>query len=371
VIKVQIKISKANCVTFGCMRYCFYFFLIAFVFTSCTKRTATTGVKSEPVQHAYALAIHGGAGAMPQGTYTPEQEDAYKQKLTEALKLGQLMLQNGDSAVDVIIAVIKILEDSPLFNAGKGSVFTFDGEIRMDASIMNGKTLDAGAVTNVSVVKNPITAANEVMKTKYILFSGAGADAFAEAKGCEIVDPFYFYTEHQFKRWMQTKDTLGIDKIRIDSLKNLQPVSYTDRYIVDKNYGTVGCVVLDKYGNLAAGTSTGGLMNKQFGRIGDSPIIGAGTYANNATCAVSCTGTGEDFIKTVAAKTVSDMMEYENYSVAQAVDSLLYKVFIPIKGDGGLIAVDYYGNVYMNYNSDGMFRASIDDTGNMFVGIYK
>ncbi|MFN0275981.1 MAG: isoaspartyl peptidase/L-asparaginase family protein, partial [Chitinophagales bacterium] len=270
-----------------------------------------------------------------------------------------------------VVAVIKILEDSPLFNAGKGSVFNYEGEIKMDASIMNGQTLDAGAVTNLSTVKNPITAAREVMKTKYILFSGEGAEEFAEANGCEIVDPFYFYTEHQFKRWVNTKDTLGPVKTIIDSIKKTQPVSFEETFIVDKNSGTVGCVVLDKHGNLAAGTSTGGLMNKQFGRIGDSPIIGAGTYANNTTCAVSCTGTGEDFIKTVAAKSVSDLYEYEDYTLQQAVDTLLFKIFIPIKGDGGLIAVDHYGNIFMNYNSDGMFRGSVNDKGEMFVGIYK
>lgn len=344
--------------------------ITVFYLHACTTKTETTTTE-EPIQYAYALAIHGGAGAMPAGTYTPEQETAYKEKLTEALKLGEQMLKQGDSAVDVVVAVIKILEDSPLFNAGKGSVFTFDGEIRMDASVMNGKTLDAGAVTNVSVVKNPITAAREVMKTKYILFSGNEADAFAEQSGCEIVDPFYFYTEHQFKRWRNTKDTSGTDKNLIESIEKSKPVSYEESMIADKNTGTVGCVVLDKHRNLAAGTSTGGLMNKQFGRIGDSPIIGAGTYANNETCAISCTGTGEDFIKTVAAKTVSDLIEYKNYSVTQAVDSLLFKIFIPIKGDGGLIAIDRNGNIYMNYNSDGMFRGSVDDKGNVWVGIYK
>ncbi|MBC8046272.1 MAG: isoaspartyl peptidase/L-asparaginase, partial [Fimbriimonadaceae bacterium] len=268
-------------------------------------------------------------------------------------------------------AVIKILEDSPLFNAGKGSVFTYEGEIKMDASIMHGKTLDAGAVTNVSTIKNPIAAAKEVMKTKYILFSGSGAEEFAEENGCEIVDPFYFYTEHQFKRWLQTKDTLGPNKILIDSIKNLQPISYEDNLIVDKNSGTVGCVVLDKYGNLAAGTSTGGLMNKQFGRIGDSPIIGAGTYANNNTCAISCTGTGEDFIRMVAANTASNLMEFEDYTVQQALDTVIQKRFLQIKGDGGMIAVDKYGNISFSYNSDGMFRGSVNDKGEVWVGIYQ
>lgn len=336
-----------------------------------TKTDAPINKAVEHKQHEYALAIHGGAGAMPKGTYSAEQEEAYKAKLTEALSLGEKMLKNGDSALAVIVEVIKVMEDSPLFNAGKGSVFTYDGKNKMDASIMDGKTLDAGAVTNVGNIKNPITAAREVMKTKYILFSGAGAEQYAKQNGCEIVDPSYFFTDYQFQRWKKTKDSLGADKKMIDSIQSIHTIAEQTSLNVEKNFGTVGCVVLDKYGNLAAGTSTGGLMNKQYGRIGDSPIIGAGTYANNKTCAVSCTGTGEDFIKTAAANTVSNLIEFKNYELQAAIDTVIQKRFLQIKGDGGMIAIDKYGNISFSYNSDGMFRGYVNDSGELWVGIYK
>lgn len=350
-----------------CKIYCYVFFS-AVIMMSCTKKSVPL---EKPVQRSYAIALHGGAGALPKGSYTPEQEAAYTAKMIEALKLGEEMLKRGDSATDVVVAVIKIMEDSPLFNAGKGSVFTYDGKNKMDASVMDGRTLDAGAVTNVGVIKNPITAAREVMRTKYVLFSGEGAEQFASEKGLEIVDPSYFFTDYQFKRWMQTKDTAGADKKMIDSIKRNQEITLEDKLIVEKNFGTVGCAVLDTYGNLAAGTSTGGLMNKKYDRIGDSPIIGAGTYANNNTCAVSCTGTGEDFIRMVAANTASNLMEFEHYSLQQAIDTVIQKRFQQIKGDGGMIAVDHYGNIGFSYNSDGMFRGSVNDKGEIFTAIYK
>lgn len=351
------------------MRSISLFLLLVATLTSCSKQSDTPDA---PVaQHEFAIAIHGGAGAQPKGFYTPEQEAAYKAKLTEALQKGYEMLKAGDSAKYVVEAVVNILEDSPLFNAGKGSVITANGKIKMDAAIMDGRTLDAGAVTNVQRIKNPISAARAIMEdSRYILISSAGAEQFAREKGLQMEDPSYFYTLHQIDRWIKTKDSTGYDNPYIDSLRKTMDTTIADN-TVEKKFGTVGCVVLDKYGNLCAGTSTGGLINKKYNRIGDSPLIGAGTYANNATCAVSCTGTGEDFIKTSAANTVSNLIEFKGYTVQQATDTLIFKRFIPIKGDGGLIAVDKYGNIAFSYNSDGMFRGYADDKGKMEVFIYE
>ncbi len=327
-------------------------------------------IHSDDPKAKFAIAIHGGAGAMPKGTYTPEQEAAYREILKEAVQTGYNMLARGDSADDVVVAVIKIMEDSPLFNAGKGSVMTSDGEIRMDASIMKGNTLDAGAITNVSRIKNPIAAAQKIMdESKYIFISGEGAENFARGAGLEMMEPSYFYTPHQIDRWMREKDATDQNPF-VDSLRKTMDESMSLN-AVDKQFGTVGCVVLDKYGNLAAGTSTGGLMNKKYNRIGDSPVIGAGTYANNKTCAISCTGTGEDFIKTVAAKTVSDLMEFKGLSVDEATNEMIHERFKEINGDGGMIAIDRNSNISFQYNSDGMFRAYADASGKMEVFIYE
>ncbi len=270
----------------------FYNILWILLINSCNKNTQTNNT----ITNHFTVVLHGGAGAQPKGSYTAEQEKAYNDKLQEALRLGYEMLTRGDSAIDVVETVIKVMEDSPLFNAGKGSVLTSNGKIKMDAAIMDGSTLDAGAVTNVRRIKNPISAAKAVMQnSKYIITGGSGAESFAKSIGLEMIDTKYFYTNHQIERWVNSKDST-FDKKLMDSIKSLiEPgfISAPDQTI-DKKYGTVGCVVLDKYGNLAAGTSTGGLINKKYNRIGDSPIIGAGTYANNHTCAISCTGSGED-----------------------------------------------------------------------------
>ncbi len=320
----------------------------------------------------FSLAIHGGAGAMPRGTYTAEQEAAFHTKLNEASQLGYEMLSRGDSAMDVVVAVICLLEDSPLFNAGKGSVFTSDGKIKMDASVMNGRNLDAGSVNNVQFIKNPIKAARMVMdSSKYIMFSGEGAEQFAEINNLQIEDPAYFYTKHQYERWKGMKDSTEMQYIKyVDSLMSLQEISAVLNNIEEK-FGTVGCVVRDKYGNLAAGTSTGGLMNKKYNRIGDSPVIGAGNYADNKTCAISCTGTGEDFIKTVAAKTVADLIEFKGMSVEEATYEMIHVRFKEITGDGGMIAIDKNGNIAFQYNSDGMFRAKVDASGKIETHIYN
>lgn len=344
--------------------------LITLFGISCKEQAGTETTNQEPA--AFALAIHGGAGAMPKGTYTPEQEAAFHAKLKEAAQLGYEMLSRGDSAVAVVEAVICILEDSPLFNAGRGSVITNNGKIKMDAAIMNGRTLDAGSVSNVQRIKNPIKAARMVMdSSKYIMFSSAGAQRFAEKNNLEMVDASYFYTQHQYDRWKGMKDSTEGNYIRyVDSIMALQqnPIVLGD---IEEKFGTVGCVVLDKYGNLAAGTSTGGLMNKKYNRIGDSPVIGAGTYASNKTCAISCTGTGEDFIKTVAAKTVADLIEFKGLSLDAATNEMIHVRFKEINGDGGMIAVDTMGNISFQYNSDGMFRAKVDAKGNISTYIYN
>lgn len=349
------------------MKHCYIFLIFSCVIFSCTQKEQT-----KINQPNFAIAIHGGAGVMPKGTYTPEEEAAYREILKQAVQKGYDMLARGDSGADVVVAVIKIMEDSPLFNAGKGAVFTNTGEIKMDAAIMNGRTLDAGSVNNVQRIKNPIEAARMVMdNSKYIMFNGAGAESFAIENGITMVNPSYFYTQHQYLRWKSLKDSTDKKYIPyVDSIMQLQNVS-ADIGHTETNFGTVGCVVLDKYGNLYAGTSTGGLMNKKYNRIGDSPVIGAGTYANNNTCAISCTGTGEDFIKTVAAKTVSDLMEYKAMTLDEATNELIHVDFLKIKGDGGLIAVDKNGNISFQYNSDGMFRAKADATGKTEVFIYE
>jgi beta-aspartyl-peptidase (threonine type) len=277
----------------------------------------------------FAIAIHGGAGTITRKNMTPEKESGYRSKLEEALNTGYSILEKGGLSLDAVEATIRIMEDSELFNAGKGAVFTNAGTNELDASIMDGSNLKAGAVAGVKTVKNPISAARKVMEeTWHVMLSGDGADLFAKEQNLEIVDPIYFYTQ---RRW--------------DSLKKIQ----------SEKHGTVGCVALDKNGNLAAGTSTGGLTNKQWGRIGDSPIIGAGTYANNKTCAVSGTGQGEYFIRGNVAYDISAIMEYENLSVGKAARKVISKLS-DLGGEGGVIAMDSHGNISMPFNTAGMYR---------------
>ncbi len=314
--------------------------------------TACTNQKQNPKQNIvkrpdYVIVIHGGAGNITPNRITPEKEKLYRAKLQEALNLGIDLLKKDSSAVSVIQHVINILEDSPLFNAGKGSVFTADGKNEMDASIMDGKTHNAGAVASVNGIKNPITAARLVMeKSPHVLLIKEGALQFARENGLEMVDSSYFFTK---KRW--------------ESLQKL-------RGKIEK-HGTVGCVVLDRAGNLAAGTSTGGMTNKMYGRVGDSPIIGAGTYADNASCAVSCTGHGEYFMRYTVAVDVSARMKYAHNNLKQAANNIIHKELEPIKASGGLIAVDKNGNIAMPFNTTGMFRAYAKSTGENKIMIFK
>ena len=293
----------------------------------------------------YGLVIHGGAGTITKEKMTSEKEAEYRGKIMEALTVGYKILERGDPSLDAVEAVVRIMEDSPLFNAGKGAVFTNAGTNELDASIMDGSTLQAGAVAGVKTVKNPISAAREVMeKTWHVMLSGDGADHFAKEQGLEIVDNNYFFTE---RRWKALKKTQEVEK-----------------------HGTVGCVALDKNGNIAAGTSTGGLTNKRWGRIGDTPIIGAGTYANNETCGVSGTGQGEYFIRGNIAYDVSALMIYRSLTIKDASDQVIDKLSAS-GGKGGLIAIDRNGNIAMSFNTEGMYRGYRINGSESVIKIYS
>ncbi len=296
-------------------------------------------------QDVYGLVIHGGAGTITRENLTAEKETAYREILNEALKVGFTIIENGGSALDAVEATIRIMEDSPLFNAGKGAVFTNAGTNELDASIMDGSSLQAGAVAGVKTIKNPITAARKVMEeTWHVILSGDGADHFAKEQGLAIVENTYFHTK---RRW--------------DSLKKVKE---------KEKHGTVGCVALDKIGNLAAGTSTGGLTNKRWGRIGDSPIVGAGTYANNETCGVSGTGQGEYFIRGNIAYDVSAMMEYKSISVKDAAFQVIDKL-TDRGGSGGVIAMNRIGEIAMPFNTKGMYRGYLMNDKNLVIKIYN
>ncbi|MCC6289171.1 MAG: isoaspartyl peptidase/L-asparaginase [Chitinophagaceae bacterium] len=314
------------------------------------------------------LVVHGGAGTILKSQMTPELEKAYTDGLTEALKKGYSILEKGGTSLDAVEAAVKLLEDNPLFNAGKGAVFTNEGKNELDASIMDGKTLAAGAVAGVTTVKNPIAAARAVMeKSNHVMMTGAGADKFAAQAGLEIVDPSYFFTEQRWKALQEVKKE-DSTKTELDhSGKKSSSYHFINK---DSKFGTVGAVALDQSGNLAAATSTGGMTNKRFGRVGDSTIIGAGTYASNNTCAISCTGWGEYYIRLVMAKTISDMMEFGKMTLKNAASEMLMKRLPALGGDGGLIAVDGKGNIAMPFNTEGMYRGFMKD-GKITVKIYK
>jgi beta-aspartyl-peptidase (threonine type) len=319
-------------------------------------------------QKKYVLVVHGGAGTILKSTMTPEKEAAYTAALTKALQRGYNAIKSGKTSLDAVEAAIHVLEDSPLFNAGKGAVFTHDGKNEMDAAIMDGKSLKAGAVAGVTVIRNPITAARAVMeKSEHVMMVSRGAEEFAKQCGVEIVDPKYFYTK---ERWDGLQEAIKEDSVKAvldhGNKKSLKLGTINRDY----KFGTVGAVALDKMGNLAAGTSTGGMTNKKYGRVGDSPIIGAGNYANNLTAGISCTGWGEFYIRSVVAYDVSAMMEYRNLSVADASKKALDKME-KLGGDGGLIALDKNGNVAMPFNTEGMYRGTVTEDGKIEVLIYK
>lgn len=319
-------------------------------------------------QKKYVMVIHGGAGTILKKNMTPEKESAYVAALTKALQAGYAEITAGKSSLDAVEATIHVLENDPHFNAGKGAVFTHDGRNELDAAIMDGKTLMAGAVAGVTTVKNPISAARAIMeKSEHVMMVGAGADLFAKDAGLEIVDPKYFWTK---ERWDGLQEAIKDDSTKAVLDHGSKKSGLLGIKNHDYKFGTVGCVALDKAGNLAAGTSTGGMTNKKYGRVGDSPIIGAGTYCNNETAGISCTGWGEFYIRNVVAKTISDLMEYKGISVAEASKIVLDKVG-KMGGDGGLIALDKKGNVAMPFNTEGMYRGTITADGKIEVNIYK
>ncbi len=309
------------------------------------------------------LVIHGGAGNILKNSMSLELEAEYIAKLTEALQVGFEILENGGSSMEAVQKTINIMEDSPLFNAGKGAAFSNDGQNELDASIMDGKTLNAGAVAGVKTIKNPIIAARKVMENSpHVMMAGHGADIFAKEQGLELVDSSYFFTQ---KRWDALQKALKKEKIELDhdDSENEQ-----DKEI---KKGTVGAVALDQNGNLAAGTSTGGMTNKRWGRVGDSPIIGAGTYANNQTCAVSSTGHGEFFIRNVVAYDIAALMEYGGKTLQEAADYVVNQKLKQQEARGGVIALDAKGNYAMPFNTEGMYRGVIQEGGEVEVLIYK
>ncbi|MDX9695264.1 MAG: isoaspartyl peptidase/L-asparaginase [Bacteroidales bacterium] len=317
-----------------------FLFLILVLSISCKTK------QPEAVKPEYVIVIHGGAGSSDPANFSQEKQELYKTELNNALAIGESILASGGTGIEAIEKTINYLEDCPLFNAGKGAVFTHEGRNELDASIMSGVDFSAGAITCVTDIKNPISAAIKVMtNSDHVLLSGKGASVFAKQQGLEIVDSSYFFTED---RWKGLQNAIEAEK-----------------------HGTVGCVVLDKYGNLAAGTSTGGMTNKRYNRVGDTPIIGAGTYANNNTCAVSATGHGEFFIRYTVAHDISALMEYKNMSLIDAANLVILDKLAKAKGDGGIIAVDKDGNIAMVTNTNLMFRAYAKSTGEKEVAIFK
>ncbi|WP_100658251.1 isoaspartyl peptidase/L-asparaginase family protein [Alteromonas flava] len=316
-------------------------------------------VAAHPV-HEVAIAIHGGAGTITQADLTPEQDSAYRAALAGALDTGYALLKAGKPGEDAVVAAIQLMEESPLFNAGVGAVYTYDERHELDASIMHGLMRQAGAVAAVTNVKSPIAAALAVMQhSPHVMLTGEGAEQFAKEQGLTLVNNTYFNTERRLQ-------ALKKAKLALTPQAGIHIASGADY-----KFGTVGVVVLDKQGNLVAGTSTGGMTAKRYGRVGDSPIIGAGTFADNASCAVSATGHGEYFIRYNVAADICARMTYQNVSLQQAADAVIHQVLKPAGGDGGVVAVDKYGNVAMPFNTEGMYRASIDAMGTRKIAIYK
>jgi len=313
--------------------------------------------------HPFSIVIHGGAGTILREDMTAELEKAYITALDEALKAGYAVLEADGSATNAVKAAIVVLEDNVLFNAGRGAVFTKKGVQEMDAAIMDGNTLNAGAVAGVRNVRNPIELAEEVMlNSNHVFLSGKGANDFAIKQGVKLEPDEYFFSQFRYDQWkvLRDSDNYSLDHTHQD----------LEELMKDKKFGTVGAVACDVYGNIAAATSTGGMTNKKYGRIGDSPLIGAGTYANNKTCAISCTGHGEPFICAVAAYDVSALMEYKGLSLQEAMQEVVNVKLVAMDGEGGMIGVDAQGNTAMVLNSAGMYRAMKNSKGEEFIGIY-
>lgn len=314
--------------------------------TETNQEATSTEQSTTPTPPKYTLVIHGGAGTIKKENMDDEKEAAIRKALDAALTVGETVLKNGGTSMDAVEATIMVLEDAPYFNAGKGAVFTNDGKNELDASFMDGRTQNTGAVAGVTNIKNPIRAARAVLeKSEHVMLAREGAEEFAKEQGIEVVDPSYFYTEGRWNALQKAKK------------KTLGTVIHED--LTDNKFGTVGCAALDQYGNLAAGTSTGGMTNKRYARVGDSPIIGAGTYANNNTCAISSTGHGEYFIRYIVAYDISAMMEYGKKDFQKAADFVINEKLKAAGGSGGVIGVDKYGNVAMPFNTAGMYRGYV------------
>jgi beta-aspartyl-peptidase (threonine type) len=325
-------------------------------FVSCTS------IKG-PSQPTFGIVIHGGAGTILKENMTPEMEHAYENKLAEAISVGHKILKEGGSSQEAVEKTIHVMENSPLFNSGKGAVLTAEESIALDASFMDGNTLDAGAVAGVKHIKNPISAAIRVMKNSpHVMLAGEGADYFAVDQGLDTVPESYFITENRLNDLRRVKKRESDQKVSINLIE--------EQYFKNQRIGTVGCVALDLQGNLSAGTSTGGMTNKKWGRIGDAPIIGAGTYANNASCGVSATGWGEFFIRSVVAHDIAALVEYSGLTINEASKRVMKKVK-DLGGDGGVVVLDTKGNVAMEFNTPGMYRAHMDSNGNLEVKIYR
>ena len=344
------------------------FTLLSFlVLIGCTPNGKESKNEQSQKVNDFAIIIHGGAGTILKKNMTDEKEAAYKAKLEEAIKVGHTILKNGGTSQEAVIKTIQVMEESPLFNAGKGAVFTNAGTNELDASFMDGKTLNAGAVAGVKDVKSPIELAVKVMTdSEHVMLSGEGASTFAKEKGLEIVDPSYFYTERRFKSLQRIIDR---EKTQLDH--DDKTAVFYDSDIKNAKFGTVGCVALDKNGNIAAGTSTGGMTNKRYGRIGDAPIIGSGTYANNNTCGVSSTGWGEYFIRSQVAYDISAQMEYQQKSLKEATTDVIQNKLTKLGGTGGVVALDKNGNMSFEFNTAGMYRASMNDKGDLVIKIYN
>ncbi len=340
-------------------------FVVSLLLVNCTNPKEPKTDKPQKTNE-FALVIHGGAGTILKKNMTPEKEKAYKEKLEEAINVGHNILKNGGKSIDAVEQTIHVLENSPLFNAGKGAVFTHEETNELDASIMTGSDLNAGSVAGVTDIKNPITLARKVMEnSEHVMLSGKGASIFAKEQGIEIVDPKYFFTENRFNSLQRVKEKMKAE------LDHDGKSAFYDPIIKDSKFGTVGCVALDKDGNITAGTSTGGMTNKRWNRIGDAPIIGSGTYANNATCGVSSTGWGEYFIRAQVAHDISALMNYKGLSLKEAAREVIQNKLTKLGGTGGIIAVDKNGNMVFEFNTAGMYRASMNDKGEVDIKIYK
>ncbi|WP_033076433.1 isoaspartyl peptidase/L-asparaginase [Thalassotalea sp. ND16A] len=326
--------------------------------------TATIAAAAEK---PFAIAIHGGAGTIQKAKFTPEREKAYRAKLQEAVETGYAVLDKGGKSLEAVTAAINVLENSPFFNAGKGAVYTHQGQHELDASIMDGKTRQAGAVAGVKHIENPINLARLVMEESvHVMLSGNGAETFATEHGVPLVDNKIFDTEHRYKSLQRAKEKmLKAEKQHKDYQAAHQ--------LLDSEYkvGTVGAVALDKMGNIAAGTSTGGMTNKRFGRIGDSPVIGAGTFAENESCAVSATGHGEYFIRYNVAADICARVKYQGKSIEQAGNEVIHDVLMPVGGTGGVIIIDTKGNISLPFNTKGMYRATKSNSAPTYVAIFK